>query len=1102
MTMSQNSKKFSSHLKFVLLLLVVSLWSNYTFAQGNITVTGKVTDPDTNVPLANVSVQVKGTSKGVVTNEAGVYSISAPAGSTLLFTYLTNTPDEVKVNKAGTVNVSLGNKPGSMDEVVVIGYGSRKKKDVTGAISTIGEKEIERSTAMTPELALQGTAAGVFIESGGGSPSARPTIRIRGVNTFGFSEPLYVVDGVPIFEGGLGSGDARTGDLRSPINIFSMINPNDIESLTVLKDASAAAIYGVRASNGVILITTKKGKKGSAKVDFSASYGIQNIAKTKEVLNTQQFFELLKEGYNNNPDANTTFAQRFGPLFDATNPTYVGNGPTYDWQKELLNRNAKIKDYNVKVSGGTDNTTFYFSTGYAKTESPLKANSLERFSIASNVETKVSKYVTAGLNLRLVQQTSEDNTNGDLSSVMGNMPFQPFYDQNNPTGFAAVSRGEFIRNPALDGPPVPPSVIPPAAIPSVIFKPGTLEQLWGVNSSSNIFAAQGLNSSTYKLLNGIGNAFVQVEPITGLKVKLSIGGQYLNNIRNTWNLTDGWRYSKNPGNPYSGQDGNGVGSIGERQSTQINLNKELTVNYNHTFNKLHSIDLLASVSNQFSNWNVKDISGVGNFLSPQFRDIQFAPGFTNGFAQRLQEDQLLGYLGRVSYKFSDKYYFDATLRYDGSSRLAPGSKFDYFPAFSAAWRISSERFFPKNSFINDLKIRGGWGKLGNFLSAGPYQFLSIVERLRGYATGGPSGIGSVNEGAYLSNFANRNLTWEKVKTTSIGLDAVLFNNRLNFTAEYYNKLTVDIIQQVVLPPNTGIESRANLNIASVRNTGFEFQLAYNKSFGDINFNASSNLTTVSNNVVRLNNGNAIFGAGGRIQEGYSMGYLFGYKVGGIFQSQAEIDAWKIANSDGDIIAGSAYEYKPGDMYFQNLHGDPRSKDELFDPTPDKKINESDRTYLGKTIPGFFYGFSFGAEYKGLDLNIFFQGVGDVQRYNGQRAAFEGINGASNYWATTLDRWTPTNKSTTIPRAVFGDRASSNRFSSRFVEDASYLRLKNIQLGYRLPASVLNKAQVFKGLRVFVSAINLLTVTNYTGLDPENDGIPPTRQFVLGLNASF
>ena len=330
----------------------------------------------------------------------------------------------------------------------------------------------------------------------------------------------------------------------------------------------------------------------------------------------------------------------------------------------------------------------------------------------------------------------------------------------------------------------------------------------------------------------------------------------------------------------------------------------------------------------------------------------------------------------------------------------------------------------------------------------------------------------------------------------------MFNNRLNFTAEYYNKLTVDIIQQVVLPPNTGIESRANLNIASVRNTGFEFQLAYNKSFGDINFNASSNLTTVSNNVVRLNNGNAIFGAGGRIQEGYSMGYLFGYKVGGIFQSQAEIDAWKIANSDGDIIAGSAYEYKPGDMYFQNLHGDPRSKDELFDPTPDKKINESDRTYLGKTIPGFFYGFSFGAEYKGLDLNIFFQGVGDVQRYNGQRAAFEGINGASNYWATTLDRWTPTNKSTTIPRAVFGDRASSNRFSSRFVEDASYLRLKNIQLGYRLPASVLNKAQVFKGLRVFVSAINLLTVTNYTGLDPENDGIPPTRQFVLGLNASF
>src|SRR5664279_417050 len=302
MIMNQLCKKFPLFLKLILLPLVAVLCTNYSAAQNTVTVTGRVTDPETGNPLSNVSVIVKGTTNGVVTNETGNYTISAPAGTTLVFTYLTNTPEQVKVTKSGTVNVSISLKPKSLDEVVVIGYGSRKKKDVTGAVTTVTTKDIEKSTSLSPELALQGTAAGVLVQSGGGEPNARPTIRIRGVNTFGYAEPLYVVDGVPIYEGGAGITSGGIGDIRSPINIFTLINPDDIESISVLKDASSAAIYGVRASNGVILITTKKGRPGKPKVEISTYFGIQNIPKKIPVLNTQQYFALVTEAYNRNPD--------------------------------------------------------------------------------------------------------------------------------------------------------------------------------------------------------------------------------------------------------------------------------------------------------------------------------------------------------------------------------------------------------------------------------------------------------------------------------------------------------------------------------------------------------------------------------------------------------------------------------------------------------------------------------------------------------------------------------------------------------------------------------------------------------------------------------
>jgi hypothetical protein len=336
---------------------------------------------------------------------------------------------------------------------------------------------------------------------------------------------------------------------------------------------------------------------------------------------------------------------------------------------------------------------------------------------------------------------------------------------------------------------------------------------------------------------------------------------------------------------------------------------------------------------------------------------------------------------------------------------------------------------------------------------------------------------------------------------------MLFNNHVSLTAEYYNKTTYDIIQSVNLPPNTGIEAPADLNVAEVRNRGFELQLGYNAKLGPVNFSASANLTTVDNKVLRLNQGTPLGGEGGRIEEGYSLFYLWGYKTGGIFQSQEEIDAWRqtysdvsIGQSPDDPTAG--YQYRPGDMYFQDVRGNPRDPKERFSPVPDSLINSNDRTYLGKTIPGYYYGFSFNLSFKGIDLSAFFQGIGDVQKYNYIRAGAESMSSIANQFATVLNRWTPENKSTTMPRAVYNNPSNPVRFSDRFVENAGYLRLKNLQLGYTIPRTALNKLGFIESFRIYGSAINLFTITDWSGLDPENDLIPPTRQFLIGINAGF
>jgi TonB-linked SusC/RagA family outer membrane protein len=1052
-------------------------------------VNGIIRDEEGN-GLPGVNIIEKGTTNGTTSDSQGAYAINvADENSILVFSFIGYTPQEVLVGNSTTLDITMMDDITNLSEVVVIGYGEREKKDVTGAISTMSSEEIAKSTAMTPELAMQGRMAGVFVSTPSGNPFDRPNVQIRGVATWGFAEPLYVIDGVPILEGAASSPNAGFQDIRSPINILTSINPNDIESISVLKDASAAAIYGVRASNGVILITTKRGKIGTPKVEFNAQRGVQNVAKSFDLLNTADYTSLYREAYANNP----TEAASLPSVFDPNSPDFLGNSPTYDWQDVLLNKDAIIEDYGIRVSGGSESTNYYVSGGYGRTEGSLIENYLERFSLSSNVTSKVSKYIETGMNIKLSVNKALDNTAGDLGYVSRTPPWQPMYDESDPLGFAPSIHQDFVPNPDFDL-----SLVNPGA---AFLPDGDPQFLYGPATYSNVLGQHATSERKFDMFRTIGNVYLQIEPIEGLKLKGTLSGDYYFNLRKEWSEYSGFRFSQTPGNPYSGHDGTAKGSYGERQSRNFNLVKEFSINYNRSFGD-HNIDVLLNAMDQESTWRYTDASsGQINYTDPNFRNVGNNPPFNGTFTGKVPQ-ALQGYLGRVSYKYQDKYYLDATIRRDGASTFAPGFRWGTFPSFAVGWRVSSEDFFQSLNavFVNDLKIRGGWGELGNKETSQGFAYLSGVNGTPDYALGSGNGnpFGTQYAGSRLPNYPNFDLTWERVRTTNAGFDAVLFGNHVTLTAEYYNRYTEGIIQLVQLPPSSGIEAATDLNIGNVRNNGVEVQVGYNTSFGKLGFSVSGNFTSVRNRLVTMYQGTPFGDEGSRYQEGYSLGYLWGWKAGGIFQNDQEITDWKNTYEDG---IGTNNQV-PGDMYFVDVNGNPE-QGQIVNPVPDNLINNNDRTFLGKTIAGYYYGLNLGFTYGGFDLSIFFQGVGDMQKYNYQRAGGEGMSSTgANQWTTTNNRWTGEGTSTTMPRAVRSDPNDNNRFSSRFIEDAGFLRLKNVQLGYTIPSTLLEKTGAIEHVRIFFSGTNLFTITDWTGTDPENDIFPPLRQTMIGISATF
>ncbi|MGI4822780.1 MAG: SusC/RagA family TonB-linked outer membrane protein [Janthinobacterium lividum] len=1009
-------------------------------APQNVPVTGHVTGTN-GEGLPGVTVLVKGTTNGTATDANGNFSLSVPENSTLVFSSVGFLRQEVPVGSTTTFNISLKDDTQSLKEVVVVGYGTQSRQELTTSVTSVGAAAIERQPVAGFDQALQGQAPGVQVTSPSGSPGGGINVRVRGNSSVSLNgSPLYVIDGVPV----LPTYDQEITNGNQRANPLNTINPNDIESIDVLKDGAAAAIYGVRAANGVVVITTKRGKVGQAQVGLSVYYGRQYLRKKLDLLNATQFANEYNQILTN--------AGRAPGFADPNNP-----GPNNtDWQDATYHP-ASIQNYQLNVSGGTEKTRYYVSGGYFKQDGISLNSGFDRYSFKVNLEQTVSDRFRMGLNLN----TSRSHTNGSTRSELAL--------GNSGTVLGALTQIPTVPVRNADG--------------SYGTNPFTLSD----NPVGDLLETSN-QAISYQVL---GNLYGEYDILKSLKLRSSVGIDFRTQNENAF-------YSRNyPGT--ANADASTRGSANTALSQQVIWLQENTLTYNKTFNDKHNLTLLAGESMQASD---RFTSGASTKGFPSNAVPYLSAGATvNGIPYSYQEQwALLSFFGRAIYNYDERYLATVSFRSDASSRFSAQNRFGYFPAVALGWRVSKESFFPQDGKISDLKVRASFGANGN-------QEIPIYSRFSTYSLGNNyQGTGSAILGGITQSSIGNNVKWETTYQYNAGIDLSMYDNRLTFTFDIYNKHTDDLLTTVNIPQSTGAGTLSVIqNVGTAENKGIEIGLVTtnvqgnNGSFGwTTNFNISGNRNKLldlgsqpdasGNQVART-----IISDPNIVRAGSPLGSFYGYKVQGIVQSDGE---------GASLPKQNSLAPKAGDIRFQDLNGD-------------GVITDADRTIIGNPNPKAFAGVTNNFSYKGVELSIFFQGSFGNDIYNQNRSITEGQTTALNQTTAVLNHWTPTNTNTNIPRPVFGDPNGNNRVSDRFVEDGSYVRLKNLTLAYNVPVSI-SKHAAIKNLRVYATGQNLITWTHYSGYDPEvaadpfsNTSIgrdygvyPQTRTYTVGLNATF
>jgi TonB-linked SusC/RagA family outer membrane protein len=994
--------------------------------------------------LPGVTVLLEGTTLGSATDATGAYTIAnVPAGSYTLvissvgFNTTRQSITVVEGQPTQVASVTLNEDTQALKEVVVVGYGTLNRQELTTSVASVSAPQIERQRVAGFDQALQGQAPGVQVTAPSGAPGAGINVRIRGNSSItGSNSPLYVIDGVPVlptYDRELSVGNQKPNPLNS-------INPADIESIDVLKDGAAAAIYGVRAAGGVVVITTKRGKAGKPQVGFNAYYGVQELRKKLDVLDSRQFAEYYNESQINGGAA---------PGFtDLNNLQY-----NTDWQDQVY-RTAAIQNYQLNVSGGTDKTHYYVAGGYFKQDGIILNSGFDRFNFKLNFDQQAGTKFRVGTNLNM----SRTNTNGSVRSELG-------------LGNSGTVLGTL------------------AQIPTIPVRDANGVYATNPFSLSDNPVGNLLETSNKAITNQvIGNLYGEYDILKNLKFRSSLGIDFRTQLENEF-ITRNY-----PGTSRADASTRGSGRTGTTQQT-IWL-WENTATYNPNLGEKHSLQLLAGQSVQASNRFASNAS-VRGYAS---NAVPYLSAGTERLGTSSYEEEwaLTSLFARAIYSFDDRYLVTLSMRQDGTSRF--DQYYGYFPAVALGWRISKEAFFPQNTPISDLKLRGSFGVNGN-------QEFYTYQRFSSYSAGSnyAGNAGTIQGGIRPDRIGNRDVKWETSKQYNVGLDLGMFNDRLTFNFDAYRKRSIDLLLSVPLAPSTGAEIQDIIqNVGTVENKGLEFSLITTNVQGEnggfswtTNLNASLNRNKVIDLGTLTNEQNqlvprTIVGGSNITKAGQPLGVFYGHQVQGIFQSADEIKA-------APTQPGNP---KPGDIRFVDVNGD-------------KKIDNNDRTIIGNPNPKVIGGVTNTFTFKGLDLSVFFQGSFGNDLYNANRQALESLTGPVNQLTTVLNRWTPTNTNTDIPRAVFNDPNNNGRFSSRWIEDGSYVRLKNLTLGYTLPTALLSKARV-GSLRVYVSGQNLLTWTDYSGYDPEvaadpfsstslgrDFGVyPQSRTYTVGLNATF